>query len=235
MVLDGTQPAIPGMWPVVTNGMSAFVARWSVANRGSIVCELYGHQVPREVLDVDDQTTVVAFLFFPFALTPTFNVSAESLRKGKLNLLDWDATRLSTLSRDLDIHDSILKKVEVLEDFLTDQVNRQRRACELVRYATDAIMYHPTAEILTEVVQHLAMTERSFQRVFKKYVGITAAHYRKICQFDQSFLQVRSRDFQQLSDIAYANGFSDQSHFNRTFKEFTATTPGEYLDSGLKT
>jgi AraC family transcriptional regulator len=31
-----------------------------------------------------------------------------------------------------------------------------------------------------------------------------------------------------LSDIARAAGFADQSHFSRTFKQLTGTTPGAY-------
>jgi AraC-like DNA-binding protein len=45
---------------------------------------------------------------------------------------------------------------------------------------------------------------------------------------------VRSKEFQTLADVAYDNGFADQSHFIRSFKEFTETTPNTYLRSGLK-
>jgi AraC-like DNA-binding protein len=32
-----------------------------------------------------------------------------------------------------------------------------------------------------------------------------------------------------LSDIAFENGYADQSHYVRAFKEFTNITPKDYL------
>jgi AraC-like DNA-binding protein len=45
---------------------------------------------------------------------------------------------------------------------------------------------------------------------------------------------LRGKGFNNLTDIAYDNGFADQSHFIRSFKEFTQITPNDYLRSGLK-
>ena len=70
--------------------------------------------------------------------------------------------------------------------------------------------------------------------MFKKYVGVTPNQYRRICQFQVSFAQLRGKEFNKLTDVAYDNGFADQSHFIRSFREFTQITPNDYLRSGLK-
>ncbi|MBA4058005.1 MAG: AraC family transcriptional regulator, partial [Marivirga sp.] len=56
----------------------------------------------------------------------------------------------------------------------------------------------------------------------------------RICQFQLSFAQVRAKEFNTLTDVAYDNGFADQSHFIRSFREFVDTTPNHYLRWGLK-
>lgn len=232
LVVDGSLPPNQGDLPVVTNGMAAFVAQRH--ENGDYMLALFGKEIPRDVVQVRPEAMLVAFFFFPFTLPATFGIPAQSLSKDRVLLDQWNAKKAASLVRNLAHVTKVADCVELLEQFLISQAESQQSDCAAIRYATDVIMKSPTNEVLKKVVSDLSMTERTFQRMFKKYVGITAAHYRRICQFDQSFLQVRTKDFQQLADIAYENGFSDQSHFNRAFKEFTDTTPGAYLESGLK-
>jgi AraC-like DNA-binding protein len=55
--------------------------------------------------------------------------------------------------------------------------------------------------------------------------------YSRVCQFQSAFQQLNQYQFLKYSDIAYDNGFADQNHFNRVFKEFTNLTPTAYLQN----
>ena len=76
------------------------------------------------------------------------------------------------------------------------------------------------------------VTERTFQRMFEKNIGISLNLYRRVCQFNSAFQQLNNRHFSRLSDLAFLNGYADQSHFVRSFKEFTHLLPTEYLQFG---
>ena len=82
---------------------------------------------------------------------------------------------------------------------------------------------------LTELKNELNITERSFQRLFHKGMGINPSTYRRICQFNAAFFDLNLGDYKNLSDIAFNHGYADQSHYIRTFREFTSLTPAEYL------
>jgi len=82
------------------------------------------------------------------------------------------------------------------------------------------------------VQQELFVTERTFQRMFEKNVGIPPNQYRRICQFNTAFRQLQLRKFNKLTDIAFENGYADQSHYIRSFREFTGITPKDYLNFG---
>jgi len=130
--------------------------------------------------------------------------------------------------------DSVDDMITLLDDFIFSLITNAKTESPIIKYATTQIANDPSKESLVAVQKELHITERTFQRIFKKYVGITPNQYRRICQFQLSFYQLRSKDFNKLTDIAYDSGFADQSHFIRSFKEFTQITPNDYLKSGLK-
>jgi AraC-like DNA-binding protein len=68
--------------------------------------------------------------------------------------------------------------------------------------------------------------------MFEKNIGIAPNLYRRICQFNSAFQQLNNRKYCKLSDIAFENGYADQSHYIRAFKEFTNLTPKDYLNFG---
>ena len=179
--------------------------------------------------------TIIAYFFKPFALASMFNMNAAKLLGLLLSDLgNWHAHKTNALKTQLIYASSTSRKIEVLDNLLIQQLQQHKRECEIIKYATDQIMLDPGTEILSEMLSKLDLNERTFQRTFKKYVGVTPNQYRRICQFQLSFYQLRSKDFNKLTDIAYDSGFADQSHFIRSFKEFTQITPNDYLKSGLK-
>ncbi|MCE7923636.1 MAG: AraC family transcriptional regulator [Haliscomenobacteraceae bacterium CHB4] len=74
---------------------------------------------------------------------------------------------------------------------------------------------------LSELQRSLRLSERSLQRRFRQSVGLPPKLYLRIRRFQTSLAQIQRQDFDRLTDIAYDNGYADQSHFLRDFKEFT--------------
>ncbi|NLR61073.1 helix-turn-helix transcriptional regulator [Chitinophaga polysaccharea] len=231
LILESADPPGPEDLPIFTNGMSALLCTsQNKENRLS----LFGKTVPTERWAEWGRASLIAFFFKPFALGPVFKLSAQQLKNGAIELNRWNPQKAMALTVQLAYASSTAEKVEVLHQFVLSQVTASQRECMIIRYATDKILENPEADVLAQMLQELNLTERTFQRIFKKYVGITANEYRRICQFQLAFYQLKSGQFDKLTDVAYANGYFDQSHYIRSFKEFTATTPNDYLQFGLK-
>ena len=223
--------------PLFTNGIPALLCRTEKrqpAEANTIQLTLFGKSTTCDSWHADEQTTIIAYFFYPFAMATLFDITANNLLQNPLDLATWNAHKINALKTQLVYANSTSQKVEALENFLIRQWEQCKNECEIIKYATDEMMYSPDTEILSAIRDKLKLNERTFQRMFKKYVGVTPTQYRRICQFEVSFAQVRANGFNTLTEVAYDNGFADQSHFIRSFKEFTQTTPHDYLRSGLK-
>jgi AraC-like DNA-binding protein len=237
LILEGFSEPGSDKLPILTNGVPGFICKTEKVEAGNeniLQLTLFGKSIPEEYLYINENTTVIIYFFKPFALTSMFNISATELLKSPIDLSDWNAHKTNALKTQLFYADSTTRKIEILDNLLIHQLQDQKKECAVIKLATDEMMINTSKDVLAELIKKLDLNERTFQRIFKKYVGVTASQYRRICQFQVSFTQVREKNFDKLTDVAYDNGFADQSHFIRSFKEFTQITPNDYLKSGLK-
>lgn len=237
LVLEGFSEDNSVDLPLVTQGMPALFCKTERDADGIEKVErlaLFGKTVSPDLWKINPGTTIITYFFKPFAIACIFNVPAAKIVDVPLDLSSWNAHKANALKTQLAYGDTTSRKTEVLDHLLISQLEENQKACEVIRIATDQMMLNSNTDVLSSLLKKLGLNERTFQRMFKKYVGVTPNHYRRICQFHASFTQVRSQEFETLSDVAYDNGFADQSHFIRSFKEFTETTPNQYIQSGLK-
>lgn len=237
LILEGSSPSDPNSLPIVTSGMHGLFCKTGKDSSGTgniLQLVLSGRSLPGEFWNAGTNTTIIAYFFKPFALATVFNIAANKLNEATIDLSNWNPHQTNALKTQLFYAGSASQKIEILDNLLTHQLEENKRECEIIQFATDQVMLDPGTEILSSMLNKLKLNERTFQRMFKKYVGVTPNQYRRICQFHISFSQLRAKDFDKLSDVAYDNGFADQSHFIRSFKEFTQVTPNDYLRSGLK-
>jgi len=231
LVLDSSDPPAPDDLPIFTNGMPALLCS---SQNSQYRLTLFGNSVQADELTITGNTTQIAIFFKPFAIGPVFKLSARELKKGPVELNSWSPQKAIALNLQLIHAQSTAEITEALLHFVLSEVLSNQRECEIIKFATDKILENPDTDILAQLLKELNLSARTFQRIFKKYVGISANEYRRICQFQIAFYQLRGKQFDKLTDVAYDNGYFDQSHYIRSFKEFTEITPQEYLQSGLK-
>lgn len=82
---------------------------------------------------------------------------------------------------------------------------------------------------LAEISEKVSMTEQAFSRYFKKKTGKT------FTQFVNDYRLVHaskllSEQHLSITDICYASGFNNFSHFSKSFKAFTGKNPSQYRD-----
>ena len=72
------------------------------------------------------------------------------------------------------------------------------------------------------------LSESYFRKFFREKVGMSAKRFVKIRRINKAITLIKNYPSMQLTEIAYALGFFDQSHFIREFKSITGKIPKEY-------
>lgn len=80
---------------------------------------------------------------------------------------------------------------------------------------------------LNELAKIAEVHPTHLARVFRQYEKCTAGDYIRKIRIDEARRKMISSK-QSLVEIALETGFSDQSHFTRSFKNITGMTPTEY-------
>ena len=80
---------------------------------------------------------------------------------------------------------------------------------------------------LEQLAQAACLSPFHFQRVFRRYLGVSPHEY--LIQFRIRKAKEYLREGAPLTQVALDTGFVDQSHFTRHFKRAVGVPPGRYL------
>ena len=80
---------------------------------------------------------------------------------------------------------------------------------------------------LSEIAAEAGVHPVHLAREFRKYYGTSVGEYLRRVRIEYACRELMDSN-SAVTNIAFAAGFADQSHFSRTFKRLCGTTPGKY-------
>ena len=122
---------------------------------------------------------------------------------------------------------SLEQRLDAFEELLAERLPPVRAlhpavAQALHQLATETNVHH--------VVMQSGYSHRRFIELFSHAVGLTPKVYSRVRRFQRALRHARVPGLSSGVDVAVAAGYSDQSHFNREFREFVGLTPTAYRD-----
>jgi len=191
---------------------------------------LYGQNVKPFHFNTTGHVTIIAFFLYPHLLKSIFGFDAKESRGLSIDLSLFAQAKKINLTEQLLNAPTLSARLQLMTGFIQD-------LCETKFGNENKSIFFATTHIIRDkglgapriIREKLHLTERTFERLFETHVGVSPKLFNKICQFHSAFQQFSNRQYNKLSDVAFENGYADQSHFIRVFKEFTNLTPGEYL------
>lgn len=130
------------------------------------------------------------------------------------------------LTGTLNDSEGIEQKVRVMAEFLLSLFEKSKNELDYsIREAIRNIIDTKGQENILSIAEKSNLCIRTLERRFIKETGLSPKQFSSIIRFQKTMEQVAVCSSSNLTDIAYENGFADQSHFIRVFKAYTGKTP----------
>jgi AraC-like DNA-binding protein len=229
MFYEATLPLIANGFPSITFQLTD-PARILQPGRRADQLVLYGQNIRPIQLHTAGEITVIACFLYPYMLYPLFGYSAGELTDQAVDLSLTEPARSINLKEQLLNAPALPQRLQLMTDYIQRLAGlRKTSVDERIVFATRRIQAGKGTSLLIDLQQELYVTERTLQRLFEQHVGLTPKLYSRICQFHASLQHLNRNKFTDMSGVAFENGYADQSHLIRAFKEFTNYSPLEYL------
>jgi AraC-like DNA-binding protein len=187
---------------------------------------LYGQTIKPVELLLEGRFKLVIMQLYPFVIRSFFKLEPRTINDNCFDLRLLESREVHAALNELSSENSVSAMVTILSKLLQSIFENRRDLLDYkIREAIQLILDGKGQTTVGSVTKTLKITPRTFERRFLAETGISAKQFAQITQFNDTFQQLSSKQFKKLTELVYANGFADQSHFTRVFKKFTGKTP----------
>lgn len=113
--------------------------------------------------------------------------------------------------------------VDEMSDKDENEIRYIKRLKQLILDAPEKVL------LIEDMAQHIGMSPYHMIRKFKTACGLTPHQFQIQCRIRKAQKLLEAE--KSVTEVAYATGFCDQSHFDRCFHKIVRLTPSEYKQS----
>lgn len=175
----------------------------------------------------DGNTEMVIAVFYPHTIGLFIGTPPSAFYNQEVSGYDIENRELSQLADQIfDCPDSELA-IQLIEQWLTARIKPSLNI-KRIGAALSTMLFNPSTHV-GRLASIACLGKKQFERVFRECVGMNPKEYGRIVRFQRA-LRMMQLGFHDNTDIAYANGYADQSHFIREFHKFSGMTPRQLAE-----
>ncbi|MFP4548679.1 MAG: helix-turn-helix domain-containing protein [Fidelibacterota bacterium] len=169
---------------------------------------------------------VIGVVFHTYSAHPFLHLPVDKLTNLEVEVADIYKDWKTHENRFMD-YNSQVDRIKLIEKFLSGKLEIKNPVhFNIIRESIFELKQHGGRYSVRELAKKYFLSERSFERLYKKHVGISAKKTADIFRFNQSVTLLTKEH--SVTEISYLSGFYDQAHFIKNFKQFMGMTPKQY-------
>lgn len=186
-------------------------------------------------LESSGNLRMIVTVFEPYAAGLILRLPCELLRNREVAAEELGDRSLNELSRRVLETEDEGDCVALIESWVFGRVHGSPGDLNAgrVRGAVRAMNRDPYVS-LPQLAEAANLSRKQFNRVFSDALGMKPKEFYRVVRFQRALklMQGARETEDRFSDIAYACGFSDQSHMIREFRAFSGLTPLQLAQEG---
>lgn len=167
--------------------------------------------------------------FTPAGLSRFCNIPMNEYKNMSCDLIQASERIFYDINLRIINSSSLGELIQITEEFL---LSRLAKADDIHSSVTEALnmIYGTGGNIrVKELSTSLIISERSLNRIFHKYIGLPPKTLCRIVRLNNVLKLCKNDNHIDFLLAAYNNGYFDQAHFIKDFKEFCGCTPKNFF------
>ena len=119
-------------------------------------------------------------------------------------------------------------RIKLIENFLTNELLAVQPQLNVIDSAIKRINETYGCCTIAELISNLRISERYFQKNFKKMVGITPTAYKRIVRFNFMFAEIKTDTPIDCKALSALYNYYDFPHFSKDFKKYCGACPSRF-------
>ncbi len=176
------------------------------------------------------ESGVVFISFYPIGACNFFRFPLSYVENQSIDVFDVLGYEIRQVEESLYLAKTIKEKISVIEKFFLEQYSPIPVYDNLlISRGLEIIKTHKGQIRADSLSDCLSITSKTLERKFSNYLGKTTKQVIKLIRFQEVLHDFSKSKDRSLIDLAYNNGYFDQSHFIRDFKTYSGFTPKEFV------
>lgn len=173
-----------------------------------------------------------AIRFYPYGFTNFVSSSLNELanKETPLEVL-FEVEPVKAVEQKIIHAPDTASRINIIEEFLLDKLKTQATIDTIVKSTIDMLLSTKGSKSINTILKDNLSKRRQLERKFLKQVGMSPKQLSKVIRLQTALKLLLNQQSERLTDIAYESEYYDQAHFIKDFKDFTGTTPNQFLEN----
>jgi len=169
-----------------------------------------------------------AIIFRPGKMRKLFRQPWLEVVNGVIPIEDAGEPMLIELRERVQLAADFDARCRLAETYLLERLRRVDSGKDVVDFALDQF-HGDLSKNFSQVAAKTNYTTRHLRRLFAKEIGMSPKAYHQVKRITYVMACMSQGKHQNLTELAYAAGYSDQAHLTRDFRKYIGVSPRRYL------